>query len=248
MKAQKVLLIQLRKDLFTKQEEYLRFLVTGGLSPAQLDVWDVFEKSIFDEKKLEEYDAVFVGGSSNDPDDEVYFTQEKYPFTESVLTAITHIKNKKIPFLASCMGFHMVNHALGGEIKIDKENQESGTYNFVLNSEGINDVLFRDLPREFSVIAYHKKMSVRVPEGMVNLGSTKKCPIQAIKIPNQLFYAFQFHPELDKDTVVRWAERYKEKYQFSDEYIESIRNDFVNTNEANSLVEKFLTLAGFTRI
>lgn len=248
MKARKVLLVQLRKDLFTKQEEYLRFLVVGGLSPAQLDVWDVFEEASFAKEKLEEYSAVFMGGSSDDPDDQVYFTQDRYPFADHVLDTIAHIRNKKIPFLASCMGFHMVNQALGGEIVVDKENQESGTYDFVLNSAGLSDALFRALPKQFPVVSYHKKRSIRVPEGMINLGSTEKCPIQVIKIPGQLFYAFQFHPELDKDTVARWAERYKDKYQLSDEYLESIRNDFEDTVEANSLVRRFLDLVDATQV
>lgn len=240
MKPLKVLLIQLRNDLYTKQDEYLRFLRAGRLRPAQLDVWDVFHESVFDETRLADYDVVVMGGSSDDPDDEVYFTQEKYPFTDSVLSVVRTIKESKQPFLASCMGFHMVNQALGGEIVIDVAGRESGAYEFTLTEEGQQDPLFSELPGTFPVVSYHKKRAVKIPDGMINLGSTELCPYQAIRYPDRPFYAFQFHPELDKATVIEWSRRYAEKYYLTDEFIADMEANFPDTSVASSLIGRFL--------
>ena len=234
------LLIQLRKDLYTNQEEYLRFLVAGRLRTSQLDVWDVFTETAMDPKKIAEYDAVFMGGSSDDPDDEIYFIPDDYPFVPAVLQAITDIRDRKQPFLASCMGFHMVNQALGGEIIIDVPGRESGAYDFVLSEEGRKDPLFEGLPTSFPVVSYHKKRAAQIPPGMVNLGSTEACPYQVIRYPDRPFYAFQFHPELDKDTVVRWSKRYAEKYFLSEEFIRETEENFPETAVAASLIGRFL--------
>ena len=236
----KALLIQLRKDLYTNQEEYLRFLVAGRLRTSQLDVWDVFTKPTMDPKQIAEYDVVFMGGSSDDPDDEVYFLPEEYPFVPSVLQAIWDIRDRKQPFLASCMGFHMVNQALGGEIIIDVPGRESGAYEFTLNDAGKRDLLFQDLPASFPVVSYHKKRAVQIPDGMINLGSTPACPYQVIRYPDRPFYAFQFHPELDKDTVVRWSKRYAEKYFLSEEFIRETEENFPETAVAASIIGRFL--------
>lgn len=236
----KILLIQLRKDLYTKQEEYLRFLVAGHLRPAQMDVWDVFYEPDFDKKQLDHYDAVFMGGSSDDPDNEVYFSEKEYPFVPAVLSAIKHIRSIGKPFLASCMGFHMVNQALGGEIVIDVPGRESGVYDLSLNEEGRQDPIFVGLPDTFPVVSYHKKRAVSIPEGMVNLGSTESCPYHVIRDKDKPFYAFQFHPELDKGTVIRWSRRYAEKYYLTEEFIKDMENNFQDTGVASSLIGRFL--------
>jgi GMP synthase (glutamine-hydrolysing) len=236
----KILLIQLRKDLYTKQEEYLRFLVTGHLRPAQMDVWDVFHEVGLETKKLDQYDAVFMGGSSDDPDHEIYFTEKEYPFVPGVLSAIRHIRATGKPFFASCMGFHMVNQALGGEVVIDVSGRESGVYDFVLNEEGKKDPLFQGVPEVFPVVSYHKKRAVKIPEGMVNLGSTDQCPYHVIRDKDKPFYAFQFHPELDKDTVIRWSRRYAKKYFLTEEFIKEMEENFQSTAIASSLIGRFL--------
>lgn len=242
MEHLQVLLIQLRKDLFTKQEEYLRFLVTGHLAPTQLDVWDVFLTPDYDYTQLSQYDAVFMGGSSDDPDDTIYFEPDRYPFADNLSQALRYLKDKKIPVLASCMGFHAIHQALGGEIVLDVEHMESGTYEFSLNDAGMNDPLFDDMPAQFPVVSYHKKRSETLPPGAIGLGSTELCKYQAFRWPGQLFYAFQFHPELDPATVAKWAKRYQLKYGLSDEYVKELETNQTDVSISSGLVSAFLRL------
>lgn len=237
----KVLLIQLRKNTVIKQGEFSSFMRLSNLNPAQIEVWDVFEDPKYSLARLEAVDLVFVGGSSDDPDDNPYLPQnEDYPFTDNLMAVVRKIAEDNIPFFASCMGFHAAVQALGGEIVIDVPGMEKGTYLIERTAEGAHDPVFNHLTGDFMAISYHKKRAARLPEGAVNLARTEKCPYQAFRLEGKPFYAFQFHPELDKHMLASWIRYYMDKYNVSEDEVREIEEEYHETPESNELVGHFV--------
>jgi GMP synthase (glutamine-hydrolysing) len=60
------------------------------------------------------------------------------------------------PTVASCFGYQLLVHALGGEIIHDPPRTEVGSYEMVLTAEARDDELFTVLPDRFLAQLGHK--------------------------------------------------------------------------------------------
>lgn len=234
----KILLIQLRKDKVTQREELEAFAEFGRINSNQITPINVFDTLVFDPTVADNYDAVFVGGSSDE--DDALLQDEKPDFVKSICKILQYTRDSDIPTFASCLGFQVAAVAMGGEFIEDKENMEMGTYEIYLTEEGKKDLLLHDSPQSFMVVSGHSKRVKTLPEGFINLAYSELCSIHAFKIPNKPFYAFQFHPEVDGPTLCSRITRYKERYLDSEDHLNEIIKSCKDTSESNKLVEKFI--------
>lgn len=234
----KILLIQLRKDEATQEEELNAFAKFGKLDSNQITLLNVFETPVLKPEVADQYDAVFVGGSSDEGD--ALLQKEKPNFVKSICELLKYTRDNDIPTFASCLGFQVSAVAMGGEFIEDKENMEMGTVEIHLTEEGKKDLLLHDSPEFFMAVSGHSKRVKTLPDGFINLARSELCPIHAFKIPNKPFYAFQFHPEVDAPTLCERITRYKERYLDSEEHLNEIISTCKPTPDANKLVEKFI--------
>eukprot|EP01080_Neovahlkampfia_damariscottae_P000437 gene437-6850_t len=220
----KVLYIQIREDEETATEEYLSFVKYSNLKEENFTTLNVFKTPKFEiEKVIENHHALFVGGSS----DATVLDKKKYEFVEYCIQLMQHCEKHNIPVFASCFGFQVACCAFdGGEVILDVENIEFGPLKMTHSEHAKDDILFHDTPNEFIAIVGHKERASTLPKNAIVLGSTEKCPFHAFKIKDKHFYAFQYHPEMDKIDFQARLDRYCKKYPFDEKFdgIQSLKD------------------------
>ncbi|MBW4578077.1 MAG: type 1 glutamine amidotransferase [Tildeniella nuda ZEHNDER 1965/U140] len=232
----KLLLLQIRDDAETCQEEFDEFVRYSRLNAHQFAVLNVFATPEFDSTCMEGYDALFVGGSS----DASVTQPELYPFVASAKRLLVHCLEQSIPVFASCFGFQAAIEALGGQVIVDVANMEMGTYPLQLTEAAAVDVLFHDVPNEFWAVSGHKERAVSLPDGAILLAYSDLCPYHAFRMEGKPFYAFQFHPEIDPADLTVRITRYQHRYLDSAEALDAILQSLQATPIANQLMEKFV--------
>lgn len=232
----KILLMQIRDDEVTRLEELDEFVRYGQLQPEQIEVLDVFKRPEFEADCLDGYDALFIGGSS----DASVTQPERYPFVESAKRLMADCLAQSIPVFASCFGFQAAVEALGGNVIVDKDNMEMGTYPLWLTEAAQEDVLFHDVPNGFWAVSGHKERAVTMPEHSILLVFSDRCPYHAFKMPGKPFYGFQFHPEVDAADLTARITRYQSRYLEGDDHLTQVLQNLQDTAIANQLIEKFI--------
>lgn len=232
----KILLMQIRDDKVTQQEELDEFIRYGKLNKDQIDVLDVFKTPNFDVSVINGYDALFVGGSS----DASVMLPDKYIFVDNCKKLINYCFDNNIATFASCFGFQLAVEALGSEVYLDKEKMEMGTYQISLTEQASSDILFCDIPDGFMAVSGHKEHAKNLPKGAILLAYSELCPYHAITFKDKPFYAFQFHPEVDRRDLINRITRYRDRYLDKNNALQNIIDNSKETTEANSLISKFI--------
>ena len=121
-----------------------------------------------------------------------------------------------VPTFASCFGLQVTTLALGGEMMRDPSNREVGSIDLDVTQAAASDPLFAPLPRTFVGQAGHTDRAVRTPPGATLLASSRRCETNAFRVTGRPYWACQFHPELDPDSLARRYMAYMEKYPPAD--------------------------------
>lgn len=231
------LLLQIRDEAAIRQEEHASFIRHGELAPEQLDVLNVFDRPHFSPDVLEGYDALFIGGAS----EASVLEPRDYPFVVDGQHLISHCIDREIPVFASCFGFQMAVLALGGDVVRDRNHYEMGTIPIRLHASAGTDPLLQGMPEEFLAVSVHQEKSVTVPRGCELLASTDDC-IHVFRVDGKPFWAFQFHPEVDRATLVSRLTFFKERYTKDDDHLDEVITTAEETPESNGLVARFVDL------
>jgi GMP synthase (glutamine-hydrolysing) len=231
----RILLMQIRDTERVKREELASFVAYSGLRADQFDVLNVFDTPQFTGEVLRGYDCLFVGGAS----EASVMDPGKYPFVESSVALMQYCLACAIPVFASCFGFQLAVLALGGRIVRDQSGYEMGTPEISITAAGHKDLLFHDSKDGFPAVSVHKERAPELPSTCELLAETDACP-HAFKVLEKPFWAFQFHPEVDKKTLVERLTYYKEKYTDDDGQLQDVLDNAQDTPESNGLVRKFV--------
>ena len=184
--------MQVRSDAKQQRKSLLNLFDTADLQREQFTVWNVFKNPHIDSALADEHDALFIGGSSDDPEDTVSFDADRFPFIVDAKEMIRYCIDHGIPTFASCIGFQIAVEVLGGEVIFDKVHMEMGTYPIHLTDAGKADPLFQSTSDGFLAVSGHKKRAAAVPEGCEFLAYSDLCPIHAIKVQESHFMVFSF--------------------------------------------------------
>ncbi|NOZ40510.1 MAG: type 1 glutamine amidotransferase [Planctomycetes bacterium] len=159
--------------------------------------------------KLDEVDAVLIGGSGN------YSAAGESEWLENVFADLRLLSESRKPTFASCWGFQAIARALGGRCIHDPDHAELGTIELKLTAAGRADSLFGELGECFLGLAGHEDRVVELPPGAVLLASSALVAQQAFKLAEAPIYCTQFHPELELKT-------YLERVAAYPQYVEKI--------------------------
>jgi GMP synthase (glutamine-hydrolysing) len=231
----KTLLLQIRHDEQVKKEEHDSFIKYSGLMPQQIDVLNVYENPDFNLNAVDDYDALFVGGTSNAN----VLEPQKYSFVSQCQDMMKYCLDKNIPVFASCFGFQLAVLALNGEIIHKEKDFEMGILPMKLSPAAIEDTLYKDTPNNFKAITVHQQLALKAPPQSTLLAYTDQC-CHSFKVKERLFWAFQFHPEVDKQVLIDRLTLYKNKYTNDDGHLARILSNAQETPESNLLVQKFV--------
>lgn len=231
----KVLLLQIRDTQQVRDEEFQSFVSFSGLQASQFDVLNVFDTPQFDATLVHQYDAVFVGGAS----EASVLEPENYPFVPYCVALLRYCNEIAKPVFASCFGFQLATLALDGEIVRDSGEFEMGTLPISLTESAKDDVVFKSVPDPFIAVSVHRERAPHLPVSCELLAYTDKCP-HAFKVKDKPFWAFQFHPEVDKATLVERLTIYQSAYTDSPEQLQQVIDSALDTPESNALVRSFV--------
>ena len=231
----KLLLLQIRDAQRVRQEEYDSFVRFGGLDSAQLDIHNVFDNPEFGPELLAGYDGLIVGGAS----EASVMEPERYPFVPESIELLRHCIDIGFPVFASCFGFQLAVLALGGTIIHDEKDFEMGSLPIGLTPAATDDLLMHDVPDGFHAIAVHRDRSVECPPRSIELARTQPC-CHAFRVIDKPFWAFQFHPEVDKATLIERLTIFKAEYTDGDDHLDRVLSAAVETPYSNDLVRKFV--------
>ena len=231
----RLLLLQIRHDPRVRHEEYDSFVRYCRVQPEELDILNVFDTPRFGPEVLAGYDALLVGGAS----EASVLEPDRYPAVPCCIELLRHCIEKDFPVFASCFGFQLAVLALGGSIIRDDKDFEMGSLPISLRPAAAQDLLFRDVSDGFHAIAVHRERSVNCPPGATELAYTEPC-CHAFKVDGKRFWACQFHPEVDRATLVARLTIYKDAYTDGDSHLDEVLSSAVETPESNDLMWKFV--------
>lgn len=231
----KILLLQIRDQPAVRREEFESFVAYSGLRAEQIDVLNVFDTPHFEPLVIAAYDALFVGGAS----EASVLEPENYPFVDSCIRLLQHCMDIDLPVFASCFGFQLAVLALGGTIIRDRKDFEMGTPPITLTAEAAIDPVFASTPNGFRAVSVHKERAVELPTNADLLAYTDAC-IHAFRVRDRRFWAFQFHPEVDRATLVKRLTIFKANYTDGDDHLDEVLGNAAETPESNALVRSFV--------
>ncbi|MDJ0786150.1 MAG: type 1 glutamine amidotransferase [Myxococcota bacterium] len=233
--ALRVLLLQIRDAPKVRREEHLSFARQAGLEPGQIDVLNAFDERRFPASAADGYDALFVGGAS----EASVLEPEVYDFVPAAFELIRHARDAGQPVFASCFGFQLAVVAFGGRLQRDERDFEMGTIPIRLTEAARSDPILHDAPDGFLAVSVHRERSLEVPSGCVELANTDAC-CHVFRVADEPFWAFQFHPEVDRDTLIERLTHFKDAYTEDDAHLKRVLDAARETPESNHLVTKFV--------
>ncbi len=231
----RVLLLQIRDAPQVRREEHLSFARQAGLELEQVDVLNVFDTRRFPASAADDYDALFVGGAS----EASVLEPETYDFVPACFDMIRHARDAGQPVFASCFGFQLAVVAFGGGLVRDERDFEMGTVPIRLTEAARDDPILHDAPDGFLAVSVHRERSLVAPEGCIELANTDAC-CHVFRVAGKPFWAFQFHPEVDRATLVERLTHFKDAYTEDDAHLERVLDAARETPESNHLVTKFV--------
>jgi len=231
----RVLLFQIREKEEVRREEFDSFVRYSGLQQHQIQSINVFERPHFRHNLAEGYDAVFVGGASAAS----VLEPDIYPFVNDLQDVLLDCLDHRMPVFASCFGFQLAAQALGGKIIHDDDDHEMGSIPISLRPAAAQDLIFHDTPSPFMAVSVHQERTLKTPPQTIELAYTAKC-CHAFKVIDRPFWAFQFHPEVDKQILITRLTIYKSRYTRNNDHLDEVLRDAKETPESNILLRKFV--------
>ena len=231
----RLLLLQIRDEPRIRREEHESFASCCGLAGTQIEILNVFDRPAPQPGAADGFDALLVGGAS----EANVLEPRRYPFIAPCMEILLHCADRGTPVFASCFGFQLAVLALDGSILHQDRDFEMGTIPIRLGEAAAGDPLFADIPDDFPAVSVHRQLATEAPAGCETLAFTDAC-CHAFRIRERPFWAFQFHPEVDRRTLVERLTLFKAHYTDDDGHLDRVLEAACETPESNALPRKFV--------
>jgi GMP synthase (glutamine-hydrolysing) len=229
----RLLVLQARRASDPMLEHERRcFAVATGRDPAELQFRNLVD-GVPTLDLVVERGALLIGGAGD-----FSVAAPEHPFFEPTADLLRRLVRRRFPIFGSCFGYQLLVDALGGRVEHDPACREVGSFNVTLTDEGRSDELFGRLPERFVAQMGHLDRATALPPGVPNLATSRRCPHQALRVPEAPIWATQFHPELDHDTNLDRCVAYAKQYVAEDS-----DRPAAPSPEASTILRSFLELA-----
>jgi GMP synthase (glutamine-hydrolysing) len=231
----KILLLQIRDNRNVRVEEHQSFANFSKIEPHQIEILNVFDTPSFKPNLIDNYDALYVGGAS----EANVLEPEKYPFIKNCIELLRYAAEISKPTFASCFGFQLAVLAFGGIILNKDKDYEMGTVKISLTDKAKSDLVYQGIQDRFPAVSVHRQYASTIPEPLEILAYTGQC-VHSFKYKNKPLWAFQFHPEVDRDTLVKRLTIFSQHYTDDREHLKKVLESAVETPESNILLGNFV--------
>ena len=231
----KILLLQIRDNHNVRIEEHKSFANFSKLGLHQIEILNVFDTPSFKTNLLDSFDALYVGGAS----EASVLEPEKYPFINNCIELLGYAAEISKPTFASCFGFQLAVLAFGGVILNKDKGYEMGTVKISLANKAKSDLVYQGIEDRFPAVSVHRQYASTIPEPLEALAFTEQC-IHSFKYKNKPLWAFQFHPEVDRNTLVKRLTIFSRHYTANAEHLKEVLGSAVETPESNILLGNFV--------
>ena len=230
-----ILLLQIRDNRNVRVEEHQSFANLSKLELHQIEILNVFDTPSFKPNLIDNYDALYVGGAS----EANVLEPEKYPFIKNCIELLRYAAEISKPTFASCFGFQLAVLAFGGIILNKDKDYERGTVKISLTDKAKSDLVYQGIQDRFPAVSVHRQYASTIPEPLEILAYTGQC-VHSFKYKNKPLWAFQFHPEVDRDTLVKRLTIFSQHYTDDREHLKKVLESAVETPESNILLGNFV--------
>ena len=229
------LLISTRLEKFMQEHELECLVRAGGLTHADFRVLDATKEPVTADL-YDQYQAIFIGGTGD------FSVAQDRPDWFAPLEEWTRgLIERSVPALGLCYGFHLMAHAVGGEVKTRPDLEETGTFQIRLTEAGETDEILSCLPGKFLAQQGHHDVVMSMPGEWIRLADSERCHWQGFKHPEKPFYGLQFHPELRKEDFMDRMRAYADSYASTPEVFETIDKQVQQTHN-EEVIKAFLRL------
>jgi GMP synthase (glutamine-hydrolysing) len=229
------LLLQVRPEDEAADNEYEAFCTFGNLDLSEVHRVRLDQESLPD-IDLEDYSGVFLGGGPFNVSDDASKKSEAQVRAEKELQGLFQdIIEGDIPYLGDCYGLGMLSTCVGGTVSKEKYSESVGVIHVHTTDAATEDDLMRDLPPSFHALGGHKEACQGVPDGAVLLASSDECPVQMLRVKNNM-YATQFHVELDVPGILLRIDIYKHAGYFPPEDAQKLKDAVKDVNVSIPMV------------
>ncbi len=234
------LILQLRPEDETSDNEYEAFLKFGELQPEETERIRI-ERIGIPALDLGAYSGIIVGGSPFDistPPDKKSDIQKKIEADFDQL--FQEVVARDFPFLGACSGNGLLGNFCGATIS-KKYGESVHGIDVTVTEAGKADPLLQGFPDTFRALVGHKEACDDVPPGATLLGRGDVCPVQMFRV-GQNVYATQFHPEADAAGFTLRINIYKHNGYFpaedAEKLIEAVEQE--ETPYAQEILRRFV--------
>ncbi len=217
----KFLLLQLRPEDAASNNEYEAFMKFGGLTLTDLHRVRMEQNGI-PKINLDDYSGIMQGGGPgnvSDPIEKKTDYQKKYEADLKKL--FNEVLKRDFPYIGACYGIGALINHLGGTVSKENFTEPVGAVDITLTKAGEADPLLKGIPMQFRAFVGHKEACQGLPNNAELLASSNTCPVQMIRVKNNI-YGCQFHPELDKKGLIVRVNVYKNAGYFPPEEAEPL--------------------------
>ena len=122
---------------------------------------------------------------------------DAHPWSEKVADWLPAAVERHLPVLGICYGHQLLARALDGQAGFHPQGREIGTVRIHTTRHAESDLLFGELPSEFSAHVTHAQSVLRLPPNARLLAASDFEPHHAFAL-GDLTWGVQFHPEFDE--------------------------------------------------
>lgn len=236
-----VLILQLRPEDETSDNEYRAFLRYGGLEAVNTVRMRIESSGIPATLDLSDYCAVIVGGS---PFDISTPAHEKSAIQQRIEADFARLFERVLaldfPFLGACSGNGLLGSHLGASIS-RRFGEPVGCVPLRITEEGRQDPLLNGFPDTIEVLLGHKEACDTLPPGATLLMTGDACPVQMFRVGENV-YATQFHPEGDAQGFTTRIQVYRHHGYFQPHEAEALiaRVSLAQTPYAQEMLKRFV--------
>jgi len=126
-------------------------------------------------------------------------SDEDFESRKAELSLLADALDRRVPTIGVCLGAQLLALAGGGQVYRGRSGPEIGWAPVQLHPEAHEDPLFKDLPRELTVLHWHGD-TFDLPTGATLLASNSRYANQAFRLGDAA-WGMQFHMEVTEEAV-----------------------------------------------